>query len=582
MERQDYVYASIRNAVKSDRDKMGEMADDLAVQLLKADSHWQKEIKLRQLLTKELSQESPCVEISEALDAQNEYEDEIRGKHAVEVNLAHLKLSEQEEARADVCRRKRLKIRRNRKQQNPENSSARNFTNDDFLYQWPKIQCLYCADSAEFKLMSDLNRRFHDSLKFTVTEKLDGSCLAIGSTGFVASRRKLLIRGNATEDQLANTKFGGSNLSSLRSHLLFDVVSLRQCIQRMSRLEEYRLEIIVYGEWINKSGTASSAKDKYAYRQREIMPGDFRAFGLGVYLASENADPFATDRVWMHLSNYMYHFGFRAVQIPQGQHIVPREAPAGRRYFWVAHLNDCLLPVFKINRFDTVPFLGSWPADEVFVENLKHVSPPFGKEGLILNPSITGGAMPVYKWKTSESDSDPSHTEENLDRIRKALTKNDDDDQEIDCWSGTIDALRLANTYVDPRGKAGGPKSAKQALMDSLYKSALTKYPTVEDTLHNSRVSSKKGEMSDEQIVDKLFREIADDMIKDWPANAVEENDWDDIQKLVRNFLRSKRAAIKLTKMTSGKGKIGVGTGKGRTCSSKQQHKAKARRELFL
>merc|ERR1719317_498060 len=103
--------------------------------------------------------------------------------------------------------------------------------------------------------------------------------------------------------------------------------------------------------------------------------------------------------------------------------------------------------------------------------------------------------MPVYKWKTSESDSDPAHTEENLDRIRKALTKNSDDEK-ID-WSSTIDALRLANTYVDPRGKPGGPKAKQALLLDSLYKSALTKYPTVEDTLHNSRISSKKGEMSD-------------------------------------------------------------------------------------
>ena len=63
---------------------------------------------------------------------------------------------------------------------------------------------------------------------FLVTEKLDGSCMALGSQGFVASRRKIMATFDLSNEAemkevLGSTKFASLPLTSLAKHLKTDL-----------------------------------------------------------------------------------------------------------------------------------------------------------------------------------------------------------------------------------------------------------------------------------------------------------------------------------------------------------------------
>ena len=92
---------------------------------------------------------------------------------------------------------------------------------------------------------------------FLVTEKLDGSCEALASQGFMASRWKItasLDLSNEAEmkEVLGSTKSTSLILTSLAKHLKTDLPALRGELRKEVKSE--LLKVVVYG--INK-GTAT-------------------------------------------------------------------------------------------------------------------------------------------------------------------------------------------------------------------------------------------------------------------------------------------------------------------------------------
>ena len=110
-----------------------------------------------------------------------------------------------------------------------------------------------------------------------LSEKLDGSNIAVTSNRVVASRRHVLLK-NPTASELSNFKFSGVALGKLVG--VFDKLDrVKEIFEKLFPFLE--LEVIVYGELIQR-GTANCKTDRYNYREKGICEGDVKIFGCGI------------------------------------------------------------------------------------------------------------------------------------------------------------------------------------------------------------------------------------------------------------------------------------------------------------
>ena len=335
---------------------------------------------------------------------------------------------------------------------------------DDFKYQWPAIQCVHSA-SADTWSSAVSGRVF-------VTEKLDGSCLALCSQGIVASRRKVLATVNHDQyDSLEKVKFSGSKLIILKQHLSCDLFNLKGKLA--DTLSHSEFEVIVYGEWINK-GTATSANDEYGYAERAILPGTFHAFGVGLVSSAD-----------FHNNT----LGFRKAD--------------GGGYWW-APLSPDLAKLLTSCGFKTVPILGAWSLMDVFPANLPLLQPPCKAEGLVLS-RLEGGAL--LKWKNALANTDVRHDEANLGRIQSALPSSTKTEEVISC-------LRVTSTKTN------------EELMEKMFASAASKYPSLGDVLHNSP--------GKDSVVNEWFASIEREMTADLQSSSANAEG-------IRSFMHKKK-----------------------------------------
>ena len=112
-----------------------------------------------------------------------------------------------------------------------------------------------------------------------VSEKYDGSNLAISSEGVVASRRAVLLVRPCRED-LINFTFESAPLATLDG--LFErLLELKKGFESLIPSNASLKEVLVYGELILK-GTATGKEDRYGYRNKGYSLGDLLIFGVGL------------------------------------------------------------------------------------------------------------------------------------------------------------------------------------------------------------------------------------------------------------------------------------------------------------
>jgi len=177
-----------------------------------------------------------------------------------------------------------------------------------FTKQWPEIKHVFQSDNLVLYLSKNIPG--------VVSEKLDGSNLAVTSSGLICSRRNILLK-NPSKEQLDKFKFSGVNFSKLVG-IFEKVTALKSHFQTIFPFLDF--EVILYGELIQK-GTATCKEDKFNYRSRGIDQGELHIFGSGVAF-EENLDANKMELVLNHLRMK----GFSAIanknEITKKSHVV--------------------------------------------------------------------------------------------------------------------------------------------------------------------------------------------------------------------------------------------------------------------
>ena len=328
-------------------------------------------------------------------------------------------------------RRAKLVKKKRKKPQNDDVSA--------FKFQWPEIECVYCMDPVTW---------WHSDIVW-VTEKLDGSNMCISSSGMVCSRRKILVEPDSPEDLLKKTKFAGFPLTTVESHLSVNLPDLKSFLCENFKID---LDVLVYGEWINK-GTSSSSKDLYGYHKRGISPGTFHSFGMGLIFQDQELqiDQWA-ERLGLMFKSY------------------PSEENTEYHVFYMTKGLFDLLSKFELN---PIPILLTCKVEDVF----RIVGDRIAKEEV--EGVVVSSRKSTWKWKNKSVDSDPRH-ESRLEVIEQSLNGN----------RGVVECLW--NVIVPPN----------HSNLDGLYFSARSKYPHLCDTSGNE----------DFDLINKLTEEMFNDL----------------------------------------------------------------------
>ena len=166
----------------------------------------------------------------------------------------------------------------------------------EFSRQWPKIQSIFQSPNLE--------TYGSENPTVLVSEKYDGSNLAVSSKGLVASRRTILLVQPTLEDL---TKFTFQKVSLAKLDGTFDKLSkLKKGVA--SLLPEERLtidEVLVFGELILR-GTANGKEDRYGYRGKGFSQGDLVIFGAGLTF-DDNVDEVQLRGIKTHLQGQGFH-----------------------------------------------------------------------------------------------------------------------------------------------------------------------------------------------------------------------------------------------------------------------------------
>ena len=166
----------------------------------------------------------------------------------------------------------------------------------EFSRQWPKIQPIFQSPNLE--------TYGTENPTVLVSEKYDGSNLAVSSKGVVASRRTILLVQPTLEDL---TKFTFQKVSLAKLDGMFDkLLKLKKGF--ISLLPDERMamdEVLVYGELILR-GTANGKEDRFGYRSKGFDQGDLVIFGAGLTF-DHNLDEMQLRDVKTHMQGQGFH-----------------------------------------------------------------------------------------------------------------------------------------------------------------------------------------------------------------------------------------------------------------------------------
>ena len=130
---------------------------------------------------------------------------------------------------------------------------------------------------------------------------------------------------------------------------------------------------------------ASSTKDEYNYAQRNILPGTFHAFGLGICLPKASPEPSDSCRKLIEGHKLKFRRG--------------KKMEGGGGHWWWACLGPDLVKLLEHFGFTSPPVLGLCSLEEALSTHL-HKLTNFGVEGVVLTEqSQSKAAGAVLKWK---------------------------------------------------------------------------------------------------------------------------------------------------------------------------------------
>lgn len=339
-----------------------------------------------------------------------------------------------------------------------------------FTKQWPEMRHFFQSENLEEYLETGVTG--------FVSEKLDGSNLAVTSRGVVSSRRNILMKEPSKAD-LEKFKFSGVTLSKL----VKVPEKLRALEKHFQGLFPFLdVEVVVYGELIQK-GTATCKEDKFNYRPRGIEQGEFHIFGAGVAF-DEKLGSSQIEKAKQHLDG-------------KGYSVIAHENDLSEKLHFVLLMNEKLADLLQAHGFK----------DVVKHEKMKLVEVLSTYRDKLMNNAIEGVVInfgvEILKWKGL----DESYPDMYMDQIN-ALEKKIHVDAFVSFKSVAIKAREERDNNKKDK--------ATEILLERAYKSAMTKMRSLEE-------QADDGEITDE-VITRFQKVLKEEMMKDCHSNIEYEH----------------------------------------------------------
>ena len=337
---------------------------------------------------------------------------------------------------------------------------------DPFRTPWPSTpvlstseRCLEFLDAGE---------------KACVSEKLDGSCIALVSNGLVFSRRTLLLN-NPTSEELRRKKFLKTSLDRLEGPLQ----SVRELAQELTFdwFEGKKVTAIVYGELIT-STTAAGDMNRYRYKERGYRPGDFYVFGLGIQI-SEYPE--------IVIDKFKDELGLE-------MRFIRQKLDQSNDEYFITGMNVRLEFFLRIRNFSVAPTY-DMPFSHVFEAYASALVTPNYTEGIIITIPSRGA---IFKWKGLE---DLYH--------RRRIKGLNDQRLMISDWPRVLRTIMgVAQASVKERTKRVEAKQ-KSVRLDIAWRYAASKYPYLSEQIE------MEENKSPEDVVREYHATICEEMRTD-------------------------------------------------------------------
>lgn len=325
----------------------------------------------------------------------------------------------------------------------------------EFMLQWPLTQNIVSESS-----VPEVHLQISSNPRASVTEKLDGSNVCVSTSGWIASRRQIIIE-DINKVDLSKKKFAGLPLTSLKEVYL----RLKEAgIEAAKELTVREVEVLLYGEWLQR-GTATSYEDRFDYEIRGFKPGQLYAFGLGFHFGLDLEEQEKKD----FEEKIRALLGWGSIQTQQPSR------------FFIVGFNEKLHEFLKSNNIQRVPYIkedlvSSILTDKSLVYRLKRRE----VEGFVITAENF-----IAKWKFFEKGDKTSQ----LGAIAALKAHCTDFNQ-----AEVIKSLEEVCLSSAPEGAVPKPrKKPTSKLFQDTLRSAVSKYPSLEDSLEELGPGSVKG-----------------------------------------------------------------------------------------
>ena len=316
-----------------------------------------------------------------------------------------------------------------------------------------------------------------------VTEKLDGANLSVCSSGWIASRRCVIVE-NASVTDLEKKTFMKCSLDSLKPALAAAKAMAQKFQEALPHHSE--LQVQLFGEWM-----WNSSLDAYDYDKRKILPGHFYAFGLGILpppnLGSDSV-------VWTLCVEEALEkeFGLECHSCPA--------ADGHEEGFLLVNLNQALLDLFESHNVETVPVLDKPTFCNVFLDPENYNCLLEGTmEGVVI---VVRGVLQTLKWKSCNLFDFGTQQGQTLIWLRKMLDgKHPQVLQQLE---------RVAFPFLMD------PDHVK--LLKAAYKSAKSKYPLLSEVLVEETMFPSQ---TLETYLDALEEDMMQELVRGYPRQTV-------------------------------------------------------------
>lgn len=344
----------------------------------------------------------------------------------------------------------------------------------EFKLQWPSTPNVVSESSIE-----EIQKQLSSNPLVSLTEKIDGSCICLSSTGWIASRRQIICDDIERAD-FKKLKHQGVSLIHLKC--VWSLISeAKNEIKENFGFKDF--ELLLYGELVLK-GTATSIADHFRYKSRGIITGHLHSFGLAFNFEQDLSEE--EEKIFREKTRDLV-----------GDVSIRTKQPSK---FFITLYNRKLDSFLRGRQIRTVPYVGEDQLRKIFLEeSLKRKLTEKEVEGFVITaPNF------IAKWKIW--DFGDKSSQKSAISLLRAQNLGFDVDEVI----SSLEEVCL-DTGVSKRDLV----KLNTKLFIQLIKSAISKHPSLTDSLDSLGDEWRDGIAEiNKNYLETLTDEISKDLIE--------------------------------------------------------------------